>query len=561
MTLSSNLLAARGQISGFHVGDWERLADSVRSWKPDVVVLIARKMPRLAEVLALSFGDALVISDLALPFSRTFLSGRRVAIVDDVVNVGSTLTRAQSIVDTLGAVETGLFALNRRADASDQVEAFYTQSVPLSRSGLDNFAHQVPVSISLLSKPYDLDFPSIRCVLRSPYSGFEDLLAELQATFGENRVVDASTGLAAESGLHRVVVDWPGSDGLRKLRMYVDAVSGECNVVPMLIPPVIESSVDPSASRSGDLGAVLLPALEGVDGAHEAAARLALFADSLDFGHHAIGHLDSVLARSSDEYFSLNDAEVVFGPLVRRAQRSFITPSTSSCESCEVCSEVVDRPSTSPALDALVTPDFVEAVSRRRAASDPKSSFVALFDELASRAGASCVSDYSLDWPHSREVIVDQPYLRLRVGFTFGDLVQAMDRLCAFDSIHDARRAVGKLLDHFVDAGVVVPTLGTYGGAVHRIYRKGEAKYRDDAVERILLGVRQYGQPLSRTRISKLAAIMSFSEAPEALSSVGPAERGNVVLLDGDVVDGDAEITQYMLRTGALLRSGKKVVD
>src|SRR5947209_13726773 len=71
---------------------WRSLISRVRGFDPDVAVLIARKMPRLAECFGFSLGPrAIVVSDLAIPFVHGLLAGARVAVLDDVVNVGSTI--------------------------------------------------------------------------------------------------------------------------------------------------------------------------------------------------------------------------------------------------------------------------------------------------------------------------------------------------------------------------------------------------------------------------------------------------------------------------------------
>ena len=74
--------------------DFYQLAGLVRRSKPETVVLVARKMPRLCSALSLDFGEAHVISDMAIPLSESILRGRRVAIVDDFINAGSTIDRA-----------------------------------------------------------------------------------------------------------------------------------------------------------------------------------------------------------------------------------------------------------------------------------------------------------------------------------------------------------------------------------------------------------------------------------------------------------------------------------
>ena len=98
--MTSTVLPSQGIEAGVDAsrsGVWLALVDQVRSWRPDVVVLVARKMPRLAQALELDFG-APTLTDLAVPFADGAFAGARVAVVDDVVNVGSTFAAARASV-------------------------------------------------------------------------------------------------------------------------------------------------------------------------------------------------------------------------------------------------------------------------------------------------------------------------------------------------------------------------------------------------------------------------------------------------------------------------------
>src|SRR5688500_9421834 len=101
-------------IGTIPVGLWNELFLLVNAYEPDVVVLVARKMPRLAEFIGADFKHAIVITDLATTCSHAHLHGARVAVIDDVVNVGSTLQQAADAALACGAADVQLFALGRR---------------------------------------------------------------------------------------------------------------------------------------------------------------------------------------------------------------------------------------------------------------------------------------------------------------------------------------------------------------------------------------------------------------------------------------------------------------
>ena len=110
------------------------------------------------------------------------------------------------------------------------------------------------------------------------------------------------------------------------------------------------------------------------------------------------------------------------------------------------------------------------------------------------------------------------------------------------------------LIDTFVDLGAVVPTITYSDGPCLRVYRKGEASPRwDTDLSRMALALSQLkGQEVSRTRVSKVAAILAFSSAGNNSGlRVSAAERGTVAVMGKSVVEqSEVEITTYLLRTG-----------
>ncbi len=153
-----------------HAGAWATLADKVREFDPDVVVLVARKMPRLMEALHLDLGsNAICVSDKAIPFVQKDLRNARVAIVDDVWNVGTTMLHARDKVLAAGPSTIRLFALS----AKDMNEA-RRQGVNLILGGslpedqYKTLVGSVPRVLKLMAKPYDVDFPIIQTLLSAP---------------------------------------------------------------------------------------------------------------------------------------------------------------------------------------------------------------------------------------------------------------------------------------------------------------------------------------------------------------------------------------------------------
>jgi len=177
------------------VAQWQKLARMVRDSHPDIVILVARKMPRIAQCLQLDFGTSCIISDIAIPYCHRILRGARVAIVDDVINVGSTMANARARVLSCGAQEPLLFAVARREGGHPLLAGRELRCVhdsPLGHTEMALFAKSIPVALAMVDKPYDLEFPIIPCAFAVPFTRASDIVAQVRYVFGQNNVIDLS---------------------------------------------------------------------------------------------------------------------------------------------------------------------------------------------------------------------------------------------------------------------------------------------------------------------------------------------------------------------------------
>jgi hypothetical protein len=542
--------------AGVATAPWERLAAEVRDFDPGVVVLVARKAPRIRDALQLDFGASpLIVSDLAIPFIAPFLDGARVAVVDDVVNVGSTIRHAISQLEERGVRECRAFALARSgyADLLDGLDIHYDTTTPLGEEGLRALAWQTPETLQQLARPYDLDFPVIECGFEAPLHDFTDLFAAMCKRFADGRVYDLTTRAGRHRGIRRFAVDSVQAQGMhRKVRFYVDGPHGVCRLVPIQVASSL--STDPPASdhtwplriweavTNGE--AERLPAV--------ALARLRLFVDSLAYGLGFLAECRDLIGIDPELPFDVADAELILGPRVRRAATRSPLDSPPASQAA-VAVDSGGESQASPFLEHAEQHGIVECLRRGNVGEDPLTPFMEIFELVAARVGASHADDYSLDWPYNPAEVKVDPYLRLRIGPTFFDLVELILRACPRLGSHGAaRRVVTRLLDRFVDSGGVVPTTAEYEGRVYRIYRKGEAGLRDPVSNRTLYAMEQYGDPLSLTRLTKLLTILNFSDFNEPMTEVRPDDRGNTLCYRGSVLDESTEVGRYLLRTGKL---------
>lgn len=565
--------------------EWNSLTQSLDQYHPEVIVLVARKMPRISEAIQLALpGDCVVISDLAIPFCSALLQGRRVAIVDDVVNVGTTIDSAAAQARLCGAAECASFALARRemvmgdfAGSADSESLFLVRPDPLGIDEYREFVRRVPRVVQSLPKPYDLDFPIVPTVLRPPFRSPDDVCSWLVASFGGD--VHVLTSRADHGlGLVRASVDLhPESSTNMKARFYFDTSPEEgelatCNVVPMAVPSQFgRFAAYQQDTWSGEVWTVLndlvseLPDSAASLGA-EALSRAELFVHSLALGSEILTQVDELLALADEQPFSLKDAGIVFGPDFsrrlaavthrRRLRPAKVDPSLLADDSTRRTRTLAAGlgPEQWAALVAEAT-GLLQSTAMQTGIG-VEDAFNQLFASLAEAIGADNPSKYSLSWPFSADEVRHKPYLRLRIGFTFHDLLDV------FEANADApwalattpRNVVSALLDRGIDCGAVVPTVVRYGDSYCRAYRKGESGPVKEAIERVQYAWWGTGL-LSRTRATKIAAILSYSDAVESSILPQVMPRGAGGFAPPSVVDLDAvEITHYLQVTGQLAK-------
>jgi hypothetical protein len=533
--------------------DWELLAEKVQRFEPTVVVLIARKPVRMFQALGIEPAPgALVISDLAIPFMADFLDGAKVAVVDDAVNVGSTVRRVCRLVEEAGAAAIRAFAISHvaREMPLTDLDVVYSGEVGIDANDLRQLGRRVPQVLQSQSKPYDLTFPIMEREVLAPFDRFENLLAVMRARYGEQYVYDLSTPAGAASGMRRCAVDLSDDEELRKVNLYLDEAAGTCTLVPIAITPVLSSEA-PALHPTPWAAAVwegLSDLPSGTD--PEPLCRLGLFVDALTVGESFAAEHGCVLRLRGERPFSVRDAELALGSMVGRVRPhgdDHLLPSFRSVRN-------KDLPVTSPFLGQARKRGFIEAVETKTRARDTLSVFMTCFEELGRRIGANEPSEYSFGWPYSKEEVQEEPYLRLRIGPSLSDLVVIVDTVTGTGDLVLTRRRVTRLLDRYIDTGGVVPTVATYEGNVYRIYRQGESFSREDVSRRVRYAWQCYDKPLSLTRATKYLTILSFDQPQKGESQVEveTAPRGNTLCFSDSVLDERTEVTEYLRNTKQL---------
>lgn len=561
--------------SALPVQAWAELSSAVQRFDPDVVILVARKMPRLVDALGLNFGPrAVAISDQAIPFVLHELKDARVAIVDDVWNVGTTMLHARDRALNAGPRTIKLFALAAKdAESAQEAGVNLVMLASLSAEQRRSFIESVPRALRLASKPFDVDFPIIQCLIRAPYRTWEDCWAWLQAHFGELAhctVDDAqlSSGLARATVNLRTVSDW-----IVKARLYFDLRRGFCNVVPMALAPSLPLRNDyPSCSLpQAVFDALSSPLHENSDlkpaERNDGLARVNTFCDSLLFSDDILNSVDGLLQREAVFPFTLGDTSLQFGPHAAEKCKSTFGREFGRVRRLEIEDYLSTRstPSRKELYSLLEEKGLIEGAIGRLREGFPSLALDALLTDLAKAVGADNPREYSLSKPYTSAQIKDEPYLRLRLGYSYRELVEIFRH--NFDDVFGILKGgstellVSSLMDAFIDQGAIVPTFPMYGTTCVRIYRKGEANPRwDEEIARLQFALASLKETdrkdllaKGRTRIAKINAILALSSATPSSLNAASLERGTVGSLMNSVVERHGgDLTGLMRRLGLL---------
>ncbi len=559
----------KGSLAPLHRRSWGVLLAAVREYAPDVVVLIARKTPRISELLHLDFGPASIVSDIAIPYEPSLFRHARVAIIDDVVNVGSTLNSVHKRVMAAGAAKAQLFAVASYGRAWEIAgEVSYAEESVWPEQHARSLSSRLPQALLHMNKPYDVEFPIIPCTILPPFATSRELLSKLKERFGTGCVFDVTHPQAAAEGLHRWTVVLPQlGDSNFKVRLYADIRNRTCNIVPFAIHGCGSKGTERleellSGHKSlADVFSALMDfrdeRLEAIPG--ESAFRAVLFLESWMLGLSLIDlDLADMVAVVDDTRISLSDVQLVFGPHIRQCFEAMSVENHLFAGDHGLAPHSKVKSSFSGSVAGLYrrfrrTPAFRSVLQSN---GDPFDVFMSLFQSLALVVGAENPNQYSLDWPFDRRQVADDPYLRLRVGFTFVDLVELCNEVAQATGEHTLSSPcyVSTMLDWAIDQGGVVPVVTSYDGWLCRVYRKGERDIDNEGARRACFSAANFRKPISRTRMAKIFAILSYSACLPQAAVPSALSRGNVgVFPAASVLDDDnTDITRYFRDTGRL---------
>ena len=214
---------------------------------PDVIVLIARKMPRIYQTLKLVYPNflnaPLIISNFAIDYlPKNYLNDKKIAIVDDSLNVGTTLKNTEKTIKHLSPnAQTQFFAVYQSKN-KHIINAILTDNTPLSIDKYQDISNCSASSLICIPRPFEIEFPIFTGDINEEfrYKDFLDILKESNLPLQGNSL-DSLHCVAI--GINKFSVDiFPGHNINNKWRFYSDNALHKLVFVPM-------ANYDPSDNR------------------------------------------------------------------------------------------------------------------------------------------------------------------------------------------------------------------------------------------------------------------------------------------------------------------------
>lgn len=536
----------------------------------DIIVFLARKSLRLYDILV-RLGAApiekCVVSDRVLDMSLEPFRGKRVALIDDTLIVGTSLAKTKKILQEAGAkISTHVFCLDQKWYCRDLIVPNHT-TIELDDERVMTFCTGEVRAMSLVPLPYLVDFP-----LTHP---FRLKLAETGALLSstEWEALKLSTALQERHGVAAFTF-FPSEALSAEFSRYLGPKVYECldlvkvrvwarrsrdswavQAVPIVtLGPLREEALSQLNEHLVSLILRTKPAISCLNGnvsSPTACQRLTQFILSAAVGRSFMNSLQERIGRKLRWQYDQKENDRHYGPwlhdemvtLARDSHQYLLTREASISGPPKLRRAGIPRAVREWTAKSIgVDPSGKRLRTKQR--RDRRVSLLADFAEIFHR-----IYD-SREIPARKEARqMGRTYLdtnsetpnrdRLEKGVPWQLLVDWMSRVSGVQKSQTVINTFSLLLDLCNDVGIAVPITCTEDGIVYRGYRHGEdVKFSDgelalsyDVAEAFL---ETTGLPsIPRLTCEKLLAL---------LIKLGPSQRFLEVLYGATGTDGVCKI-------------------
>jgi pyrimidine deaminase RibD-like protein len=260
----------------------QSIITTFREEKPDYILALSRKAPRLLELLRLSglwSGNIPVISEKALDFiPMEQLRHKKVVVFDDIIISGTTITNLVAElmrkyqVDVMVlclAIDVDTIALKKDSngdykvtlDDGSRIPVYY--KAPQKQDDRFIFCNEIVRSFAFLNKPYDIDFPIFYAHLnarpldspsgqtRTGKSYNLTTVYQYNAGFSRYTLLPANT-IKIDGLCNAIIKGFSASPNICKVREYVNNKTGEAVFCPMVTFQINSGLLKGNKLFSGD---------------------------------------------------------------------------------------------------------------------------------------------------------------------------------------------------------------------------------------------------------------------------------------------------------------------
>ena len=564
---------------------------TVNEEKPDYIIALSRKAPRLLELLRLSglwSGNIPVISEKALDFIPTEqLRHRKVIIFDDIIISGTTVKHlvaelmhqyAANLAILCLGVDVDTIALKKDPNGNyvvtleDGGAIPVHHKVPLKQDDRFIFCNEIVRSFAFLNKPYDIDFPIFYGHLNSRPLGSSLVQTRVDKSYDLTTVYQYNAGFSRYTLLpneaatidvlcNAIIGDSSLSPHICKVREYVNRKTGEvafCSMVTFQVSAGLLSGnklfTDVFALYD-ELVAIARPFVHSKSET-QAIYRLVCYVVSylcgLSFSLRSMEGGENFAVLHPSDVLSMGDLSYVFGPglsetilqfldlhhtetldVLRRTQDTCDTV-VSGVRSKQVATErsTLTLDESRQELYNMILPHIAARIHAQQSLTDR----IAVIFEGLYYSGEIPIQDSV-----RKDGIKGDEYRRLGVGFNYGQIMEILrsNSLLGSDS-GNSDLGISVALDFLVDAGVAIPIFfyERADGFYERAYRYGE-----DA-----LSAKKYGYLIAST-VKSLSEYVRENRVPQVLPKI-TFEKVGVLLQEEIMRTGVVDLLKELLPAG-----------
>ena len=451
----------------------------------DVYIFMARKAASFCdclEELGLIHLDGYVTSDRVLDIDGKWLSGKSIVIIDDAVVSGTTLYKTIKKLEQYGVskIEVQILTINKRWYNAQLLEDECGKSYvyPVFNKLPDNvcikLCNDIVRSISIVPRPYDIDFPLYKSIQIS------ELELKRILVLNNWEVYDLRTDLQIDNDIINFTlipnkqeirnfskisgVDF-AKNSIVKIRLYGRIISKYKKVCSLKISPLVvfeENDIKIIQQMFENIitsSSITNPNNYNTWSSSSQLRFLQFYYSHIlaQFWLHRINHLVSVPVNLVFSYRNL----------------SFLFPETCISDIQSICNNIHTIPDSISTNKALVKCNK-KPVSVYKTI-DPISLNARLYEPFIDMYHDKELPCRELVLEKGKEVFYNKKYQNLRnrldQGISYQDLLERVR-----DSIdsYNSETAVSLFIDYSIDAGIIVPIIQQKGSSIYRAYRHGE---------------------------------------------------------------------------------------